>query len=318
MSALPVAHERRTTTPSLVFDLVDAFAARRGTRGPNPRPTGEVRFRIAATEQAGVRTALRRPHTMVMQRNTAGYDLWFGSVVDDGGTRKFPAPPSPVISIVADGHQPAELVAATIPDPSPQRIDLEPGWTYPFPLATRIPGASGPTLLRGTLHAPDGSGISGARVQVVPAPPNQPAPNPVYTTDGTGNWVLPFDDGVAPTATADVEIRFPSAPAVVVGEVGIVRGDTSVLRQASLSGETHRGDGDPLPGVAVTVDVAPGTATSDADGRWQLWLPVERFPPSHGPQPAVVTATPSQGAPIVRNTQIEPRSTTRLDPLVFP
>lgn len=36
--------ERRTTAPSLVFDLVDRFARDRGTAGPGPRPRGRVRY----------------------------------------------------------------------------------------------------------------------------------------------------------------------------------------------------------------------------------------------------------------------------------
>ena len=82
-----------------------------------------------------------------------------------------------------------------------------------------------------------------------------------------------------------------------VPEVLITRGDTSALRQASLVGTIRRASGAPLAGVVVTADLAPGiSTTSDADGRWELWLPIEQFPPSGDRQPVVVTATPPQGA----------------------
>lgn len=100
-------------------------------------------------------------------------------------------------------------------------------------------------------------------------------------------------------------------------EVIITQGDTSALRQASLAGITRGATGAALPGVTLTADVAPGiSTTSDADGRWELWLPIERFLPSAGPQPAVVTAT--HGVPLVHHSQVRPRATTQVDPFVFP
>jgi len=65
--------------------------------------------------------------------------------------------------------------------------------------------------------------------------------------------------------------------------------------------------------------VAPGISSlTDAEGRWELWLPIEQFLPTAGPRPAVVTATPPQGAALVLDSQVRPRATTRVDPFVFP
>ena len=315
--------ERRTAAPSLVFDLVDRHARDRGIVGPNPRVRGRVRYRIVATEANHVRTGLPEPLNMVTVRNTAGYDLWFGLVTGrEGVVRRYrpDPPPAIVVEIAAERYQRVETVIASLPRPdTPQRFALEPGWAYEFPTATSLPGSTGPTLLRGTLRNPDGTGIASATVRVNPPPAHQPAPNPVYTTDATGNWVLPFADDVTTTAAAPVEILPTGGPLVVVPEVTITRGDTSALRQASLAGGTRRATGAAVPGVTVTTDVAPGISTlTDAEGRWELWLPIEQFLPTAGPQPAVVTATPPQGAALVLDSQVRPRATTRVDPFVFP
>lgn len=203
--------ERRITAPLLVFDLVDRFARDRGTAGPHPRVRGPVRYRIVATEVGGVRTELAEPFDMVMVRNVAGYDVWFGAVTRDGGpaTRYRPDPLLPfVVEVAAERYQRVETVIALLSRPgTPQRFVLEPGWAYEFPQATSVPGATGPTLLRGTLHWTGGTGVVGARVRVDPPPANQPAPHPEYRTDETGNWVLAFDDAVATTTAAQVQVN---------------------------------------------------------------------------------------------------------------
>ncbi len=315
--------ERRTTAPSLVFDLADRYARDRGTIGPNPRVRGRVRYRVVATVTNNVRADLVEPLDMVMVGNTAGYDLWFGLVT----SREEPVswyqpspPPSIVVEIAAERYQRVETVIVSLPQPdTSQQFALEPGWAYEFPTATSLPGSTGPTLLRGTLRNSNGTEVAGATVRVNPPPANQPAPNPEYLTDDTGNWVLPFDDAVATTSLAQIEIVRTGRPPTTVPEVIITRGDTSALRQASLAGTTRRAAGAALPGVTVTTDIAPGiSTTADADGRWELWLPIEQFLPSAGRQPAVVTATPSQGAALVHPSEVRPRATTRVDPFVFP
>ncbi len=313
--------ERRVTSATLVFHLVDRWARDRRTAGPAPLARGPIRYRIVATEAGGQRTDLDPPFDMVMERNASGYDLWFGLVGD--GERYPDPPPSLVIEIASAQYQRVETVIANLPVPGmPQQFALEPGYAYEFPRATAIPGATGPTLLRGTLRGPGGTGIARASVRVNPAPVGQPAPNPTYVTDATGNWVLPFDDAVATTGNATLEVTFDGQAPVNVVDVAITRGDTSTARQAALAGVTRRGSGAALAGVTITTSAVPGISTrSDADGRWELWLPIEQFPPppAPAPPPATVTATPPQGAPIPRpNVQIQPRATTPVDPFVFP
>jgi hypothetical protein len=313
--------ERRITSATLVFHLVDRWARDRQTAGSSPLARGPIRYRIVAIEAGGQRTDLEPPFDMMMVRNASGYDLWFGLV---GGGDRYPhPPPSLVIEIASNRYQRVETVVANLPVPGvPQQFALEPGYAYEFPRATSIPGATGPTLLRGTLLEPDGTGVGGASVRVSPAPANQPAPNPTYVTDGTGNWVLPFDDAVQTTGTANLEVTFPGPQVVNVPGVTITRGDTRSVRQASLAGITRGATGAPLPGVAITLSAVPGiSTTSDADGRWELWLPIEQFPPppAPAPPPAAVTATPPQGATLQEpSVQIQPRATTTVDPFVFP
>jgi hypothetical protein len=316
--------ERRTTSPMLVFELVDRFLRDRGTVGPDPRIRGPVRYRIVALESATVRTELPHALDMVMVRNADGIDLWFGMVVPGGPPtiRYRPEPGvSAVVEIVTDRYQRVETVIALPAGRGErQRFVLEPGWTYDFPDATSVPGGTGPTMLRGTLRRSDGAGIGGARIRIDPPPPDQPSPTPEYLTDSSGNWVLWFDDAVISTDTAELEITLTDAAPLRVAEVAIVRGDTSALRQASVSGVTCDRRGRPSPGARVTVDAAPGVSTrSDADGRWELWLPVELLLPSEGPQRVTLTATPGAGGPSVsRDVDLRPRATTWVDPLLFP
>jgi hypothetical protein len=282
-----------------------------------------LRYRIVATEANNVRTDLIEPYGMVMLRNSAGYDIWFGTVTrGDGPTSRYgrEPPPSVVVEVSSERYQRVEAVVAALPRPDqPLQLALEPGWAYEFPSATGVPGSTGPTLLRGTLRRPNGMGVAGARVRANPPVPNQTVPGPEYVTDDTGGWVLPFDDAVATTAAAQVEITLAGSPPIQVAEVTITQGDSSTLRHASLTGIARRTSGATLPGVVITADTAPGlVTTSDADGKWELWLPVEQFLPSAGPQPVAVTATPPGGAAIVRNSQIQPRATARLAPFVFP
>lgn len=314
--------ERRVTAPTLVFDLVDLFLRERRTAGPRPRVRGRVRYRVVATEAGGVRTSLDAPLDMVMTRNTSGYDLWFGEVTRDGETaRRYRPllPPALVVEIDADRYQRVETLVTALPVPDPpRRLALLPGATYEFPTTTTLPGGTGPTLLRGTLRRPDGTGIPGARVRVDPRPVGQPLPEPVCVTAGSGDWVLAFDDAVATMPATRVQITPASGPVTLVTEVRITRGDTEALRQASLAGATVRASGAPLPGVVVTADRTPGiSTTSDTDGRWELWLPIEQFLPSGGLQAVNVTATPPQGAPQIAAGQIQPRATARIAPLVF-
>lgn len=317
--------DRRTAAPELVVDLVDRFLRDRRTAGPRPRVRGPVRYRIVATEAGGVRTGLVDPLDMVMVRNATGYDLWFGAVRrGDGPPRRFLPDPPPaavpaiVVAILAERHQDVEAVVALPQPPVPLRLALEPGHLYEFPPATTVPGGTGPTLLRGTVRTPDGARVAGVRVRPAPLPAGQPVPGPEYVTDGTGNWVLPFDDAVTTTATAQVTFTPPGGPDVVVTDVAIVRGETSALRQASLEGEARLASGAALPGVTITTDAEPAiSTTSDARGRWELWLPVWRFPPGGGPQEVAVVATPVQGVPLVAAVEIRPRATARVKPFVF-
>jgi hypothetical protein len=318
----PTAFERRTVAASLIFDLVDGFARRRATAGDNPPVRGPVRFRIVATVAGGASTDVDPPLDMAMERSASGYYLWFGELVDSTG-RRFACPlppPSLVIEITSPQYQRVTLAIHNLPQggaPQPQ-IEMQPGYAYEFPHATTVANGTGPTLLGGKLRNPDGTGITDQVVEVSPPPPNQPPPNPAYVTDETGIWLLAFDDAVVSTTTAQLHVGPAGQPPTVVQNATISRGEATALQQAGLVGTTTRGPGAPLVGVLITVDAAPGiTVTSDSDGRYELWLLIDQFPPGP-PTPVVVTATPPQGPAAHRNVQLTPRSTTQVDPFVFP
>src|SRR4051794_21360121 len=78
-------YEFRTLTASLVFDLTDAFAQRRGTRGPFPRPFEPIRF--LATARTGVNPQVFDPPLELMvYRNGNGYHVFRNMAKKSDGT----------------------------------------------------------------------------------------------------------------------------------------------------------------------------------------------------------------------------------------
>lgn len=318
-SVLDHAYETRTVSPLVVFDPVDRFARDRAVSGRHPRPVGRIAYRLIAIVVGGARQDLGRPLDLVVTRNAAGYDCWFGELREPGGSRRNLTPfPVPFVVVVdAEGHQDLELQLNALPA-GPTEVALEPGYAYPFPAGSARPGSVGPTLLRGTLRSADGGGVEGVTVRVDPPPPGQPVPPPRYVTDETGQWVLPFDDAVSTVSDATVRLSRPGQPDVLVHEVPIVRGDTSSLRQAAVTGRAVHPDGRGVPRVVVTVSGEPGSATTTAEGSWTFWFQIDRFLPSLGASPVAGAATPPQGPPQNWSVQVQPRTTTRVPDIAFP
>ena len=69
----------------------------------------------------------------------------------------------------------------------------------------------------------------------------------------------------------------------------------------------------------LSVDAFPeGAAQTDADGRYELVMPIERFPPSAGAPQAVLTVEAPNGASQQQPVQIRPRATIDVAEFVFP
>ncbi len=167
-------------TAALIFDLEDSYARDRGVNGPHPRPFGSFDYFITGRVVSGVPQLLESPLALKVVRNPTGYGVFFGDMLSRAGNtlRANLLDGTYILRIESQFYQPAErndivlpsVFASGSPGPgtlAPWFFDLSPGYAYPFPDSSTLSRGRGPTLLRGTLLAPDGTGIQGAAIQVV-------------------------------------------------------------------------------------------------------------------------------------------------------
>jgi hypothetical protein len=291
--------EYRHVQAAAIFDLEDRYARERGVLGPHPRIDGPMSLLAVARMTAAGRVELTPPATLEIRRNDSGFDLFFGLVRRPDGALRTLDDGTYVVRVETEGrYQRAENGAVVIPEPSvPYRFDLEPGYAYAFPSGSPARRSLGPTLLRGVLQAPDGSGIAGAVVEVV-------AVAGPYDTDESGQWVLVFPDSQA-SGDVTVSVTLPNGAVTQVPNVPVVAGRETVLGQTALRGGLLTNDGRPIAGAAVTIAGRAGITSTRPDGSWLFVLGL-------GVPPAVVDVTAtlpdgrSQTAPAI---PIQPRAT---------
>lgn len=260
----------RSLSATLVFDLVDDYAARRGIRGAHPRPFGEIRLLATAQVIGGVAQPLLDPVELVTRSGPAGYHVFFGDVrLPDGSLRQhLLAAGTYVVRVESTFYQPAERTDIALPRPDqPYRFNLKAGYRYPFPV--NVDRASA-TLLRGTLYQIGGRGVAGAVVSITGLPDMADT----CTTDPTGQWVLVFPDGLL-TADTNVTVRVVYPGGVVVVDVPVVlvrpRRSSSLL-QAGLRGSVLTRSGLGIANATIRVSGEPGTVTTDRHGRWSYYF----------------------------------------------
>jgi hypothetical protein len=272
VSAGVAVTEIRHLSATLAFDPVDVFAKTRSGPATRPRPLGQIRLRLVAEIAAGVRTDLPEPIELRTVANHEGYVVWFGRVrAADGSVRIWPSPGRYVVRAEALYYQSAE-VTVDVPTPSlAYDLELAPGPAYPFPAGGLVPRAAGPTLLRGTLQAPDGTALEGATVEVTP---QTAPPTPRVTVDATGQWVLVFPDT---QSSGNVTVRFtlPNGTVTDVPAVPVVAGADSALGATRFRGFVTS-KGIPVAGATVTVAGAAVSVSSRADGAWQYVFPLNQ------------------------------------------
>ena len=290
----------RHLSASLIFDLEDGYARRRGMRGPHPRPVGPLSYRVLGRVRNGVLEPFAPMTTLRVRRNPSGYDLSFGVIELPDRTRRTLADGRYAIQITSPPayYEPVERDDFAVPRPAaPYTIDLEPAFGYPFPTET-LPGLRRPTLLRGTYVGASGDGVPGVTVQV-------PGTSSRSVTDRSGQWVLVFPDD---QPTGDVAVRFTAPDNTVqnVPGVPVIGGAEASLRQTALRGWTLTAEGAPLAGTSVAVTGEPAPVRSRPDGRWSYYF---RFA-----QPAAVVdvtaSLPDGRAQTHPNVPVEPRVTT--------
>lgn len=198
-----------------VFDLVDGFAADRGSAGARPRPIGAVRIFLLTGPAAAA-----GPAQMLLTGNRDGFLTFFGSVRTAAGRRRLVLAGDHTLRVVSDCYQQLDVRGVDLPGaavvPQPFPIRLSPGPLYPFPIVT-VPAAtrtgpvllsgpvpSGPTVLRGTLKDADGRPVAGARV-------DGPGADQAAVTTAIGDWLLLFPPGVAAPAETSLTFTRPDA-----------------------------------------------------------------------------------------------------------
>src|SRR5690242_8950469 len=167
--AIVQSYER--LTPSTLFSMAarDRFAEARQLANSVPPLLGEANLYL--TERLSVPALVFDPPLeFVSLRNGSGFFLLYGETRTPGvpGTRSLP-PGKYRWRLESDYYQADEFVEdwppAKLYDPAKDR-SLFPGPSYPFPNLDLKQRDLGVTLIRGTLLAPDGSGIANVKVEL--------------------------------------------------------------------------------------------------------------------------------------------------------
>lgn len=285
------------TPASAIFDLEDRFARDRGVRGKHPRPIGTRKYSIVGRVIGGVRTDFEPPVRLVTVRNPSGYDLFFDHVKQGelASSRMDFEDGTYVLRIEAQFYQHSEHEIPMPQSDAEHSIDLEPSYAYPFPIAS-LPHGGSPTLLRGTLHATDGSGVGGVNIQVAGS-------SNTYLTDETGQWVLIFDEGAA-SGDVTVTVTWPDSTTVDVPAVPIVGGQERSLAQAGLRGWVKTVAGPAIAGARVRVDGHSGETMSAHDGSWFYYFGLNQ----DSDVVSVTAQLPDGSALSQTNVQVQPRA----------
>ncbi len=297
----------RLAEANAIFDLQDRYARDRGVRGKHPRPLGGIKYWIVARLVSNARTDYPTPIRLITVRNPSGYDLFFDQVkLASSATTRFEfAQGTYVLKVEPQFYQSREYQISIPQSDTAHSIDLEPSYLYPFPVAT-LKNNGSPTLLRGTLHATDGSGIANASIEVVGA-------SNLYITDGSGQWVLVFNPG---QVSGDVVVTFtyPDNSVVQVAAVPVTEGAERSFVQTGLRGWARSNNGRALPGVRVSIGGYPGEAITAEDGSWFYF-----FGLNQGQDVVGVTARLPDGTALVQpNIQVQPRAVVVVPGFRFP
>ena len=288
---------QQLTPACSVFDLEDRFARERGVRGKHPRPFGSIKYWILGRIVDSVRTDFDVPYLLLTVRSPSGYDLFFDRVkqAETIVSRMVFEAGIYALKIEAQFYQTREYEIPIPQCDAAHSIDLEPGYTYPFPTANLSHGG-GATLLRGTVHATDGSGVAGVAIEVSGG-------SNVYLTDETGQWVLIFVED-QPSGEVTVSFTWPDSTVVDVPAVPIVEGRERSLAQAGLRGWVMTEAGVGIAAATVRVDGYPGETVSAHDGSWFYY-----FGLNQGADVVNVTAQLPDGATLTQtNVQVQPRA----------
>ena len=310
------AFEFRRRRAVLILDAEDRFLREQGIAGPHPRPQAPLDFSFVGRRVGGVLQVIDPPIMLEVLLNPSGFYLFFGKEKNEDARRNtLLSEGTYVLRVQSPLYQTTEIDVEieTLFSPmgirprmrGPYFIDLLPGYAYAFPRSSVIPGAEGPTLLRGAVRSADGQGVAGVDVEVV-------GQTTVYRTGSNGQWVLTFPDGLA-SGDVTVQFRFPDGLVEDIAAVPIRQGFEASLPQAALRGAVFaRAVG--VAGARITVAGHVGEARTESDGGWFFYFDLDQLD-----EIVTVTATLPDGSSLVQaGVPVRRRATSVVPAFRFP
>ncbi len=339
---MTITYQRQFRTVTVVLDVEDAYARDLGIHGRHPRPIGQVRFSLVGRMVAGVRQDFDEPLELVAVRNPSGYQLFFDTVRRPGGQtqRADFADGTYVLHVETPDtrfYQHVDRTDLTLPMARGNtfRIDLLPGYGYPFPEPGTFRTGHGAGLIRGSFVNSGGQGVAEGVVSIAPQPQIRVPGAPPSTrpwlfgrclVDGSGQFVLVVPDSSEypspqpdlPTGGA-VDVQFTDGGvSTTVAGVPFVLGAETTLQQTALRGSVlRRGAG--VANASVQVQGEATAATTLADGSWIYYFGLNQpgLPPAT--VPLNVTATLPDGTSLtVVAFAVQPRATSWVPAFRFP
>jgi hypothetical protein len=311
---------RRSLPGRASWTVVDVFARARGTNGNFPAAFGPMRVLCEERDENGQWRALPTPLDAAFLRGPSGTVILTGRTVLQPG-RTLPEetiPPGRYRGHIVSAYYQAHLFEEELRPGKHSRIELLPGYAYPFPLGSTSAGVTGPTLLRGAIRTFAGVGIAGVSVKLVhPKPGNVGA---TYETDESGQWMLMIPDDATfkridgeMVLKGRIEMKLPGAVAFPLAGFDIVRGRENGLAQTAIRGAVLRTSGAAIAGATVTVANHPGRVVSRPGGEWFYY-----FHPQVPPGVVTITVTAPDGETQRLRQIVADRAMTTVPTFRFP
>lgn len=334
--------------PLTALSVVDSLARALRTSGEFPPPIGDIEMAVVAATAPVART-FDPPRKLHFFRNRSGYVVLDGTfTLAAEPHRRWPlAPGTYRVRVSGEFYQDTEFqlqwplpAGARRVDVSPLpndagSVELLPSSNYPVPDPSVGRLQLGPTILRGTALAADGTPLAGIRAEVINlpflAPGNLPPlgdwPFTAATTNAHGDWTLVLPDRRYFDATPEIPPGSP--PQVVTKQLGfrVAYPDGAVVRQANvrlgsefslrntmLRGQVVDASGRPIAGATVESTVNARTSRTRADGVWILCFDLNQ---ATVPNVTVTITTPT-GATASANTTLQREATVVVPTFQFP
>ncbi len=339
--------EQSKHTPYMALSLVDRLAQALRVNGAFPPILGEVWCELLAMTAPAAHT-FDPPRQLSAFRNRSGYLMLDGLYADP----REPARYWPLgagsyrVRVRAELYRDAEFPLDWPPAPGQRRIpvpqpgnadsvELLPSSAYPLPDVTLGRLQLGPTILRGSAFAADGTALGGVAVEALNLPLLQPPNLPPLTdwpflrsvSGAGGDWALLLpgrryiDNApeIAPANTLPLKKQITLRLAYPDGAVNtvqdVVLGSEHAVRNTALRGQVLGPGGRALAGVAITTSAGARSSVTRADGLWTLYFDLNQA----GIANVSVTATaPGQAPQTDATVTLRPGSTVFVPTFHFP